>query len=595
MRVARLRLQLFRGFESAVFVLDGHTVFAGEPRSGRSDIVEGLRRVLDPRSTRNRVNPLDIFRSTSSAESQPCSDDDKLEAEPIRTQAEADLHRTEVEVTLLDLGAELEDLLDDFLEAFDPETGDVAGATAADEAELGVRLCYRAQYDFDSDTGDHWVDSPARSDPQAESFRKIPRADREALPVLFLDTGTPLQVRAEGAFRALITDADPDALDDVLNDLDEGVRQATHTFSRSDPVSSGLSQVLEAGAHDLIGISSSSSVEFVSDDGTLAALLRALQPAVELDESGVLPLRSHGSTTNNVLTVAEGIAAASAATGELVVVADDFGDQLDASSSEHLAFLLHKASTQVILTTRRPEVVRAFAPSDLVRLTRSHGGRRQHRLGKADKHGRIVRRLALDQLMAALTNRTVALVEGPLDAEGYGALANRLAKKTGLREHSFPANGVRLVSPPGSDGGNTRLVGLARLAGEMGFHVKAVVDGDKPGSSDSVIADLSAVVDQIIVLPPRTAVEAALIRGVSAKNLRKTVNTLVAEGYLDPLPDETLDDEIADQLIRGKVLKKQGIHVAWAYALAEPPPLAQAVIEAICNDGNGRLDILDAE
>ncbi|MBV5247042.1 hypothetical protein KUF57_26300 [Mycolicibacterium sp. PAM1] len=544
-----------------------------------------MKRVLDPRSTRSRVNPLDIHRRSNS-EDQDGSGATTPDSEDSTTTA----LRTEVEVTLFELGPELEDLLDDYLEAFDASTGELADGSNAAESVLGMRMCYRATYDFDSDTGDHWVDSPARSDVDAEAFRKVPRADREVLPVLFLNDGPPLQIRAEGAFRALLGNSQAETLDEALASLDDGVRNATEAFSSSTALSAGIQQVLDAGAADLLGVESADALSFVPDDGTLATLLRVLQPAAILDDAGPLPLRSHGTTVQSMLAVAEGIAAAKTRSGDLVIVADDFGDQLDASAAEHLAGLVRKAANQLILTTRRPEVVRSFDPESLLRFTRSHGTRSQHQLAKADKHDRVNRRLILDQLLAALTGRTVVLVEGPLDLEGYGALASRLTSK----KYSLPANGLRLVCPPGADGGITRLLGLANLATQLGFHVKAIVDSDKPGSSEDLIDALLAVCEQVVVLPTRTAVEAALIRGVPGAKLRKSVQILEGEGYMDPLPDDIEDDDIASYLVRGKVLKKQGLHIAWVRALTVAPPIGKSVIEAVCSATTGRVDIADA-
>ena len=62
MRVARIRIGRFRGYRHAALVVPENMVLAGEPQAGRTDIVEALRRVLDARSTRSRVNPLDVYR-----------------------------------------------------------------------------------------------------------------------------------------------------------------------------------------------------------------------------------------------------------------------------------------------------------------------------------------------------------------------------------------------------------------------------------------------------------------------------------------------------------------------------------------------------
>lgn len=572
MRVARIRIDRFRGFSHASFAIPEHAVFAGEPQAGRTDLVEALRRVLDPRSTRARVNPLDIHR-------------------PVPIDTEAPL--TEVEVTLLDLGAELETLLDDNLETFDADTGEPASAATAADAVLGIRLCYRARYDFEADTGDHWVDYPARSEPDAEVFKRASRIEREALPVQFIDPAAALQLRAEGTLRALLSDEDPDALDDALTGLDQEVRAATTSFSQTAVVTQVLAKVIDAGVEDLFGVDDPAGIEFLPDDGSLAALLRALQPAIVMNDAGPLPVRSQGSTVQGVLTAAEAVAAARDANAGLIIVGDDFGDALDASSSEHMAGLVHSTASQAILTTRRPEVVRAFDPSELIRLTTSHGTRQQHQLpATTDKAGRVTRRLVLDQLLAALSARTVALVEGPLDAEGYDALATRLYRQTSKREHSLAANGIRLVAPPGPEGGITRLPAIAEVADQLGFHVRAIVDNDKPGQEDPAVAALEALAEQLIVLPMRTAVEAALIRGIAGAALRKSVDTLAPLG-MPSLPAGMADDDIAEHLIGKKIVKKQGLVGAWVHALTKQPPIARSVIEAACGDQLGRVDLPD--
>lgn len=571
MRVARVRIERFRGFESASVVLPADAVVAGEPQAGRSDFVEALRRVLDPRSTRVRVNPLDIFR-------------------PVRGDSSELL--TEVEVTLFDLGEHLETLFSDSLEAFDSETVESAGMGGASHAVLGVRLCYRIRYDIDADSGDHWVDFPARSDPAANSFKRVSRVEREALPIQFIDSAPALQLRAEGALRTLLAASDSSAFDGVLTQLDEDVRSATGDFSSAPVVTEVLDKVLNAGPKTLFGVDDADSIDFVADDGSLAALLRALQPALSLGAAGSLPIRSQGSTVQSVFSVAEAIAAAREAESGVVVIADDFGDGLDASSSEYMAALLHSTAGQSILTTRRAEVVRAFKSDELIRFVHTENGRAQYRLSSTtDKASRVTRRLVLDQLLAALSTRTVALVEGPLDAEGYGALSARLFKKTGKDKYGLAANGIRLIAPPGSDGGITRLPAMAKVALELGFRVRAIVDNDKPGQEDPAVAELADLCEQLVVLPTRTAVEAALVRGIPGEKLRKIVVSLADLG-MPALPQEVEDDAIAEHLLSKKILKKHGLGPAWVEALTTPPPTARAVIEALCAGDPGRIDVL---
>src|SRR5690625_7248350 len=118
MRVARIRIERFRGYHYAELVVPENMVLAGEPQAGRTDTVEALRRVLDPRSTRSRVNPLDIYR--------PADDDDES--------------LTEVEVTLLVIGNDIETLLSEYLETLDLAHGEIVTSRNAGIVSLCVLI-----------------------------------------------------------------------------------------------------------------------------------------------------------------------------------------------------------------------------------------------------------------------------------------------------------------------------------------------------------------------------------------------------------------------------------------------------------------------
>lgn len=500
MRVGRVRLLRFRGYASEIILPRRHVAVVGEPRAGRTDLITALRRVLDPRSTSARPNPLDVHRPAPPPDPEPA---------PL----------TEVEVTLFDLGPALEQDLDDRLELLDPNTGLPADEADAEEAEMGIRLCYRLRYDDLSGTVEHWVDYPSTG-------LRAPRAEREALRVIVLDRAAPLQLRAEGHFRRRVNDLDEAGLLLALDDLAADVGAATDKLSGSAPVRQTISEVLSTGADQLLEMPSADpadDVGFIAEDGSLTALLRAIQPAVTFDGAGPLPLSSHGSTTSGILSAAE--AAFAAYAPEAIVVGDGFGDDLDAASAEYLAARLRRNSGQVWLSTRRPEVVRAFAPEEVLRLTRSHAGRRHHQLTPTtDRKARGARRQRHLLLLPAMTARTVALLEGPHDLEGYSAVADRRLRRSATLPPA--AHGVRMVAAGLGDGGKDQLPRLARLAAELGFHVRVVLDHDKPGADAALVAELETLADQVIRLPERTAIERALVRGLSAANLRKGLDRM---------------------------------------------------------------------
>lgn len=458
-----------------------------------------------------------------------------------------------------------------------------------------MRLCYRARYDFDTDTGDHWVDWPAGGDPKNGAYARARRGEREALPFLAIRRERPLQVRAEGAFRALISEADPDALDDALANLAISIDVATSAFSAAGPVTSVLTEVLQAGAGGLLGLDEPSGVTFVPDDGSLAALLRALQPALALDDAGPLPLALHGSTAAGVLAVSEAIVAASSSSG-LVVAMDDFGDDLDGAAAEHLAVMLRRRAAQLWVTTRRPDVVRAFDPEEVLRLTRSHGERRQHRLaGTTDRRERAARRHLLSQLLNAMTSRVVVLCEGPHDVEGYGALDSRLTRGAGTwAGRGLTSQAARLVSAPGENGGKDNMPRLARLAASMGFHVRAILDHDKPGEDENLFDEMEGLCERIVILPERTAVERALVRGLSAERVREALRWVSDEYDLSVNVDLLDEGDLEDAAVRALKMKG-GLHEPWVDAIGggSAPSIAHAVLKQVCTDIPGRVVLPD--
>jgi putative ATP-dependent endonuclease of the OLD family len=557
MRIARVQLRRFRGYADMVLLPGRHVVVVGESRAGRTDLITALRRVLDPRSTTARPNLLDVHRPL------PASSDE----EP--------LPPTEVEVTLLDLGTALEQDLDDRLEVLHPQTGLLAEEADAESAVMGLRLCYRLHYDDVTDTAEHWVEYPA-------SGTRVPRAEREALRAEVLDRAAPLQLRADGVFRRLATDVDEAGLLVALGALGTDVAAAAEKLAGSSAVRQTVAGVLAEGSAQLLemsGIAPEDDVGFVAEDGSVAAILRAIQPTLALDGAGPLPLASHGSTTTGVLAAAE--AALAARAPGAVVLADDFGDDLDAASAEYLAARLRRYSGQVWLSTRRPEVLRAFPPEEVLRLTRSHGHRCHHQLGSAtDRKARAARRQLHLLLLPAMTARAVALLEGPHDLEGYTAIADSRLLASGTPPPA--AYGVRMVAAGIGDGGKEQLPKLARLAGELGFHVRVVLDHDKPGTDAALLAELATLAEQVIRLPERTSIERALVHNVPPANLRVGLQRINAEYGLGINVDDIPDDDLETKII-GVLKQKGGLHQPFVDAL--PPKshglLAMAVLDTL--------------
>jgi hypothetical protein len=122
MEVRSIELRRFRGFEQLRVVPHGHVVIVGEPRAGRSTLLEGLFRVLSPDGARGTLgDDLDFYGRD-------------------RTQ------RTEVEVVLGELGDDFTQLFFDQLEYWNDESGalvDELDALGGDRGEFCPTVDHR--------------------------------------------------------------------------------------------------------------------------------------------------------------------------------------------------------------------------------------------------------------------------------------------------------------------------------------------------------------------------------------------------------------------------------------------------------------------
>jgi len=566
MRIARIEITRFRGFESFVLVPREHVVVVGEPRAGRSDLIAALRKVLEPRSTMSRPSEWDVFRPLP-VPPPPGGDEEDEVANPL----------TSIEISILELADETEQALQDRLELLSPTTGEPAGKDENDDAKLGVRLRYCLQYNPDEEQLQHWIEYP-------KSGARVPRSERELLRAFVLDRNQPLQLRAEGALRRLASDPDPYAMRETLQEFAKNIAAATQTLAESDEVQAALNLVAQHGARRLLELDptdATAAIGFTAEDGSLAALLRAVQPTLDLDMAGVLPLSAHGSTTAAILAAAEASAAAQAS--DAIVIADDFGDHLDAASGEYLAARVRHRAGQLWLATRQPEVPRAFEATELLRLTRSSGSRRAYQLSETpDRKERVRRRHLFTILGPAMSARTVVLLEGPHDMETYTTVSRRQFREEG--KVPLSALGMRLVpaSVGGGEGGKSELPKIAKLATELGLAVRIVLDHDKPGTDEDLIDELCEIAEMVVRLPERAAVERAIVDGLSSDELREALNSINDDHDLELDIDSIGDSDLAKKSVWA-LKQKGGLHRPFIDALpaGTTPPLAAAVLKQI--------------
>ena len=575
MRVVQINYRRFRGFRSLEIKPRGHVLLVGEARAGRSDALEGLSRVLG-HGTAHVGDPdeLDFYKRDTT-------------------------RRAEVEVVLVDLGDDLEQLFYDYLEFWDTEESELIDELdAADELDddnvaQAVRLCYRIEWDEADGVARDWVDFPKSSDPDSDLFRRLSRAERQALPFVGWNApGRVLSLAPRAAFRALVDAAPGDDLEEALDALVESLEEAGADLASVEQVATALEAVIEPWRESLEVSEQPASelVSFLPEGGVVAAILRSLAPAVTLPNGpDAFPLARHGATTHALAFHGQLIARAAKTA---IVAFDDFGDRVDAASARHSASLLRRRSGQLWLATRVPQVADAFPPDEIVRLSWTSSGRRTLNYGKSPetKAERLAARHLSMQIMPAMSAAAVVIVEGPHDRRALEALQEKLLAEEGVP--GLAAHRIALIDAAAAEGsgGTGAVVRLADAAVDLGFRTVVVLDHDRADQAAEELAAARAVSDVVIRLPEGYAIERALCDGLSDDVIADALSALVGAFGLQIEDEwEGLTGRRLRQAAVRALKQSGGFHGEFVTALPQGqiPTAARAVIDAAVEAGTG--------
>ena len=546
----------------------GHVCLVGEPGAGRSDLIDGLIRVLSPEFTRSRLaTELDFYKRDTG-------------------------ERAEVEVVLGALGENLEQTFLDHLEVWERETKELVDELAEpehidrDRYELVLRLCYRAAWNVEEDQADHWVDYPKNSDPDAGLVDRVGRAERQTLVFASMDwRARVLDLSTTGIFRKMVEALGLGDFQQAIKELEAKIEEQAEEFSDNAQLSSALEKIL-APLRPALGIHDAKAadiVRFLPEGGSVSGIMRSLGPAIDLqDNLGSLPLHRHGSTVSALLRVSQALA--KAGIGGIVAV-DDFGEDLDAASSQHLAATLRRNTSQAWLSTRRPHAAEAFPPDEIIRLAKDEKGHRHPFQGSIPKtkQERIATRHLNLQLLPAIASRAVVMLEGPHDRAGLSALAYWLHEEKGV---PLPAAlGITLIDAGSVDGsgGSNALPRLAKAARKLGWRTVSIIDYDKTAvQAQAELKNNLAEADAVIRLPPNHAIEQALLIGLDDNVIRTALKELqaafgtVLPAHFDELTGSSLRAEARKLIKHGP-----GLHAQFIGALPDGifPPLAKSILE----------------
>jgi hypothetical protein len=578
MRVRQLRLVNFRGFKDTLIVPRGHVLLVGEPRAGRSDVIEALRRIFNPDSTRFPLTePLDFHASNVD-------------------------QRAGAIVVVGDLGQNLEQRFFDQLEVWDSETRALVPELGAHDKlepkhELVFRLCYRAEWNPDEKVADHWVDFPKFSNPETKTWEIVRRAQREALPFAAVQPASrPLDLAARSTFRRVVDAAEGEDFAGSIDALTLGLTELAADLARGLQVGNALELVMTAvRARVGADMPAVDIVRFLPEGGSIGAIIRSLGPAVDLsDGAGALPLSRHGSTLRALFAVSEALFSVAGTDG--IVVADDFGEDLDPGSASHLAACIRARAAQAWLSTRRASAADAFEPDEIVRLARGSSGRSVFygpTLGS--KAERIAAQFITRRILPEAASSSIAVGEGIHDSTAMSALARRLFDD-GIAFLPAAA-GISITDAAANGGGGITAIPKVTAAARMlGFRTVAFIDWDRDAAeAKERLEAAKAAADCVVRLPQNANIEVALLQGLDDSTIIGALKALQPLlGAFNVLIPNRVWTETGDALQKSAadtIKSSVGFHAQFIEALPKGvyPPLAVRLLRALVDAAKGTL------
>lgn len=516
MRIAKVKIENFRGIKKADLLLQSHSVLVGDNNTGKSTVLEAIDLVLGPeRLSRSPVVDEHDFYAGQyiSAESQPIE--------------------IKVEVILIDLNTDQESHFKDNFEYYDTTTNDlILGPPPEQTDEQGVvkalRVLFKGWYNEEEDDfvgKTLFASPPADEQRDLEPFRT---PDKRICGFLFLRTlrtGTRALSLEKGSLLDIILrlkELRPQMWEEVLKQL----RAVTVA---EDPLL-GITNILESvhtSARAFVTAEWVDKPQMFVSNLTRAELRRVLTVFIGTgakDSAGkhyAAPFHHQGTGTINMLVLSL-----------LVMIADIKQNVIFAMEEPEIAIPPHaqkriigrvtSKASQAIFTSHSPYVLEEFKPEHVLVAKREAGLLTIVPAGfpptvKPKKYREEFKKRYCEALLA----KRVLIVEGRTEFDVFTMVARYHHELDPDLYASLEALGIAVIDAEG----DAEVQKLGKFFKDLGKEVFAVFDRQ----SETRSAEIALHVHHIFESPELTF-EKLVIDGTAEAALRRYSATILADG-----------------------------------------------------------------
>lgn len=477
MKVARLRIQNFRGVKEADLLFPDHVVLVGDNNVGKSTVFEAMDLALGP----DRLNR------------HPRIDEHDFHLGDYVSPIDQPRKEVRVEVTVTGLSEEQQNRFADMVEWWNASTRALVeapvGGVDAPDVSAAVRVTFIGSYDPEQDDfeGDTYFTHSLEGGGEGIPFGKKDkqfcgflylRSLRTASRALSLEHGSLLDIilrlkeirpqmweKTIGELSEFSVAADPElGISGILNSIDVALKKYV-------PREWGVAPHLKVSNLTRENLRKVIAAFIATGDGAHAA-----------------PFYRQGTGTINMLVLAM-LSLIAEDKQNVIFAMEEPETAIPPYAQKRIVHELRKLAAQSILTSHSPYVLEEFSVEEICVLRRGKDCiliQASVELPASVKPKRYRQEFRTRFCEGLLTSR-VLIAEGATEAASFPAAARRLAEIDPNTYSSFEALGLCVMDA----GGDGNIPDLAKLYGDLGKTIYAICDKQTPASEAAITAQVT--------------------------------------------------------------------------------------------------------
>jgi len=477
MKIARLRIQNFRGLKDATLFFDGHVVLVGDNNVGKSTVFEAIDLALGP----DRLNR------------HPKIDEHDFYLGDYLTPPEQPRKEVKVEVVVTGLTDEQQNVFGDEIEWWNTTTKALqeAPVEGIDQPDVfaSIRVVFVGYYDPDDDdfAGETYFARSYEDDESPAVFTKKNKRFCGFLYLRSLRTATRALSLEHGSLLDIIL-----RIKEIRPQMwEKTIEQLSNVNVAADP-EIGISGVLESIDKSLKkyvprewGVSPHLKVSNLTRENLRKVITAFIATG---DGKHAAPFYRQGTGTLNMLVLAM-LSQIAEDKQNVIFAMEEPETAIPPYAQKRIVHEVRKMSSQSIFSSHSPYILEEFGTEEISVLMRGTDCVLQQasiELPASVKPKRY-RQEFRTRFCEALLSRRVILAEGATEAAMFPAAARRLSELDANTYSSFEALGICTVDA----GGESQIADLGKLYVSLGKAVYAVCDQQTPSSQATIEASVT--------------------------------------------------------------------------------------------------------